>query len=236
MSAGVVFYASLLVALSIYWLLSGIVPSMGTVIALLVAIVIMIASYFGYLPRTVTSFVARFLRFPRDSMMALGIIKRPFNYNIVDDVIIVGRLPRSLEDYMELAQKHQVRTVIDCTEDWEHLIPVNDVRSKTGLDIRRYATPDYGALTFDQLLEAVDTIFRSSQAGQRVYVHCNGGKGRAATVATAWLMRFNRLGAKTALKMLKSKRKITDLSKFGGMLPVWHLLRRYEQHLSSNRV
>ena len=68
---------------------------------------------------------------------------------------------------------------------------------------------------------------------QTIYVHCNGGKGRAATVATAWLMQHNAVSAKHALKLLKAKRKITDLSKFGGILPVWHLLQRFEQHLSA---
>lgn len=37
-------------------------------------------------------------------MIAVGLAKRSFNYNVVDDFVIVGRLPRSLEDYLELVQ------------------------------------------------------------------------------------------------------------------------------------
>jgi len=130
---------------------------LATLVAIFLVIVLLALSYLGYLPRYMSSIAARFLRFPRDSMIAVGLATRGFNYNVVDDVIIVGRLPRSLEDYLELVQvgrshvacvpsrpvqtlyalqKHQVRAVIDCTEDWEHIVPVEDVRSKTGLDIR----------------------------------------------------------------------------------------------------
>ena len=65
-------------------------------------------------------------------------------------------------------------------------------------------------------------------------MHCNGGKGRAATVAVAWLMYHDQIPAKVALKLVKAKRKITHLTKLGGILPVWKLLMKWEKKLLSN--
>ena len=53
-------------------------------------------------PRAMSSLVARFLRLPRGILMAIGWLKRPFNYNVLDDTLIVGRLPRDMEDYIAL--------------------------------------------------------------------------------------------------------------------------------------
>lgn len=62
-----------------------------------------------------------------------------------------------------------------------------------------------------------------------VYIHCNGGKGRAATVATAWLMHRYGLSATEALARLRSRRKVTNLAKWSGILPVWRVLQQLER-------
>jgi protein-tyrosine phosphatase len=61
-----------------------------------------------------------------------------------------------------------------------------------------------------------------------VYVHCHGGKGRAATIATAWVMHSQGLSAEAALAYVRERRKITNLAKWGGILPVWRALKQFE--------
>lgn len=61
-----------------------------------------------------------------------------------------------------------------------------------------------------------------------VYLHCFGGKGRAATLATAWVMHTRGLSAKEALAFVRQRRKVTNLAKWGGILPVWRVLKQLE--------
>lgn len=66
---------------------------------LLLLLLVCAASYLGYAPRTVASLVARALRWPE---WVTG--KRPFTYDRIDDNIVVGRLPSSIENYRVVVQ------------------------------------------------------------------------------------------------------------------------------------
>ena len=59
------------------------------------------ASYLGYTPRSVSSYAAWFLRLPQDLYYDLA-SKRPFNFNRVSRHIVVGRMPRSSDDFQLL--------------------------------------------------------------------------------------------------------------------------------------
>ncbi|EGD77432.1 hypothetical protein PTSG_08529 [Salpingoeca rosetta] len=234
MSAGVTAYVVIVSVYLLSYLLFGSIPPTGVLIAIAGVVGVCGASYLGFMPRTVSSYAAWFLRLPQDLYYDL-MSKRPFNFNRVAKTVVVGRVPRTTDDIQTLIQQEQVRAVIDMTEPWEQRVET-DAITRMGLERINLPTPDYGAPTFEDLNTAIDFIRRHAQLNNTVYVHCNGGKGRAATVAAAWLMYRESIAPQDALKLLRTKRKVTKLDRLGGILPVWKLLHRFHAAILDSKA
>eukprot|EP00043_Microstomoeca_roanoka_P001829 m.34880 g.34880 ORF g.34880 m.34880 type:complete len:234 (-) comp11071_c0_seq1:423-1124(-) len=186
------------------------------------------ACYVGIAPHWLASIIARILRFPRE-LVHRWKGQRPFNYHVVTENLLIGRLPRSRSDLELLREKHNVCAVVDMTQSWEQTIH-EQVFSELKILRINLPTPDYSCPTFESLLLAIEFINTHSINGA-VYVHCNGGKGRAAAVVAGWLMHHQRISALQVEQLLLSRRPVTPMSKWGHLRPTWRLLQRYQTHL-----
>eukprot|EP01147_Barroeca_monosierra_P003066 gene3066-5843_t len=205
----------------------------GVVLWIWAVVILCTASYFGFAPRVVSIYVAKLFRFPRDAYLSLFGRSRPFNYNRISNHIIVGRMPRSLEDLQQLVKDEHIRAIVDLSESWEQFVSPSSI-ANMGLKRINLPTPDYHAPTVDDLITAVHFIEHSVRQGDTVYIHCNGGKGRAATVATTWLMYSENISPQKALVLLQSRRKVAQLDRLFGILPVWRVITQfYSQHCAS---
>lgn len=73
----------------------------------------------------------------------------------------------------------------------------------------RLPTVDHFEPSADQLEEAIKFIKHYQKKGEKVYVHCKAGHGRAASVALSWLIHENPTqDPKDLNHLLKQKRKV----------------------------
>lgn len=70
----------------------------------------------------------------------------------------------------------------------------------------RFAIPDYGAPTPTEMQHILDALDLALRAGQVVYLHCQGGRGRTGTVIGCYLVRHGFSGAE-ALEAIAAWRK-----------------------------
>ncbi len=70
----------------------------------------------------------------------------------------------------------------------------------------RHPIPDISAPAADEMVEVLDTIDLALDAGQTVYVHCWGGRGRTGTVVGCWLARHGRATGAAALQRVQELR------------------------------
>jgi atypical dual specificity phosphatase len=129
---------------------------------------------------------ARFLRLPDDG--GWGVTNgRPFNFDVITEKIVLGRLPRNLADIDTLVKQTSVGAVITLNESWELFLTEAQVKGK-GLRVITLPAPDYGAPTLQQIVAGVEFMAKQIGQGRPVYVHCNGGKGRSTVIVLAYLM------------------------------------------------
>eukprot|EP00055_Hartaetosiga_balthica_P003992 m.9722 g.9722 ORF g.9722 m.9722 type:complete len:234 (+) comp3530_c0_seq1:86-787(+) len=233
MSFGVVVYVTIGVLYVMRVLYMGKPPSSETIGAIAVIGGLGVVSYLGYLPRFAQQIFARMIRFPQD--LRFGLSTRPFNYNRISDDIVVGRIPRSKEDFEMLIQKEQIEAIVDLTESWEQMVDPATI-SRLGLERINFPTPDFASPSDDDLRTAVEFIKRQTDMRRTVYIHCNGGKGRAATTAAAWLIYRDNISVEEAYKRLKAKRKIANLQRWNGALPVWKALVRFHENIQNQSL
>ena len=82
---------------------------------------------------------------------------------------------------------------------------------KSGIKLLKRPTPDGSGLPPRDLLETVEWIVARVRAGAKVLIHCNLGRGRAALVASSYLV-YSGLDSETALMFVKEKRRVTYLN------------------------
>jgi len=75
------------------------------------------------------------------------------------------------------------------------------------IQCERLPIPDMGVPAVAQMQEILDTIDDANAAGQVVYVHCWGGKGRTGTVVGCYLARHGLAVGEAALKRLSALTK-----------------------------
>lgn len=152
----------------------------------------------GTLPQELSKRVARTYHALRSSPHASS-PKRPkgalFDYNQVDDFVLLGRQPRGVHDLEELVAQGVTAVLSMCHED-ELFVRSNDpVWSDLGLSRLQVPVPDFSAPSDEQLTRALSFVskraWKHSQSSvskpERIYVHCNAGKGRSALVVLLYL-------------------------------------------------
>lgn len=82
---------------------------------------------------------------------------------------------------------------------------------KSGIEYLKRPTPDGFGISPRDLLDTVEWILARAKTGAKVLIHCDLGRGRAALVASSYLV-YSGLDAETALRFVKKKRKVTYLN------------------------
>jgi len=91
---------------------------------------------------------------------------------------------------------------------------------------RHFPTVNDTAPSLDHLLEGIEFIKEVHQGGGKVYIHCEGGMGRAPSMAAAYLM-YRGMGMQEAIDFLTNKRPFVRL-----VPEQIEQLKRLEKHLS----
>lgn len=128
---------------------------------------------------TIVSKVAFYPTFPLTALRATG------NYMTdVDDTLILGCAPFDLFGHPKRLHSMGVRGVINMCLEYEGPKQSYD---NLGIMQLRLPTTDHYESSPSQLKDAVKFIELHQKKGQKVYVHCKAGHGRAAAVALCWM-------------------------------------------------
>ena len=116
-----------------------------------------------------------------------------------------------------------INRFIDLTEPGEsglkpYLSELTDEAAEEGVTVghTRIPIPDMDVPSGEQMKHILDNLDNSINAGERVYLHCYGGKGRTGTVVGCYLVRHGNSG-EGALQQITSLRK--DISHSGEQSP-----------------
>jgi atypical dual specificity phosphatase len=139
------------------------------------------------LPLPVAKVVSKLLfypTFPITLMMRLGNI-----WTHVDDTVILGVAPMKLLQHPTLLHDEGVRGVVNMCFEYEG--PITEY-SRLGIEQLRIPCVDHFEPSVDQMHAATQFIKKFQKRGEKVYVHCKAGHGRAASVALSWMMVENK--------------------------------------------
>lgn len=142
----------------------------------------------------------------------------PRAYWVLPGALLAGLYPGHF-DSIEAEQKLRallgcgIRKVINLMEPNERdyrgqpFIPyIERLRALAGADRTiawaRYPIPDGGLPSHEQMRAILDDIDASLAAGQPVYVHCWGGKGRTGTVIGCFLVNHYQMSGDAALQQI----------------------------------
>jgi atypical dual specificity phosphatase len=135
------------------------------------------------LPKGISKIVSKIFflpTFPITILMRLG------NYwTNIDDTLLLGCAPIGILGHPSQLHKLGVRGVINMC--YEYNGP-KGYYSALGIKQLHLPTVDHFEPTLSQMTEAVRFIQEYKNKGERVYVHCKGGHGRAASIAMCWMM------------------------------------------------
>ena len=127
----------------------------------------------------IVSKVAFYPTFPFTALRAAG------NYMTdVDDTLILGCAPFECLGHPKKLHNMGVRGVVNMCLEYEGPIQSYD---NLGIMQLRLPTTDHYHSSPSQLQDAVKFIELHQKRGEKVYVHCKAGHGRAAAVALCWM-------------------------------------------------
>ena len=125
---------------------------------------------------------------------------------VVDDTLILGVAPMNALGHPEHLYKLGVRGVVNMCHEYEG---PQDAYSKLGITQLRLPSVDHFEPSLEYMEEAVKFIKQHKDRGEKVYVHCKAGHGRAAAIALCWMLYDDpKVSAKDANAVLCSKRKV----------------------------
>ena len=119
----------------------------------------------------------------------LSAILRIGNYwTKVDDTLILGCAPMGFLGHPDALYGLGVRGVVNMC--YEYSGPKANY-AKLGIKQLHLPTVDHTEPSVECLKDAVEFIKEHKKRGEKVYVHCKAGHGRAASVALSWLISEN---------------------------------------------
>lgn len=124
-----------------------------------------------------------FPTFPITALMRLG------NYwTKVDETVTLGCAPMGFAGHPDMMYKNGIRGVINMCYEYEG---PKDSYARLGIKQLYLPTVDHTEPKVEQMKEAVAFIKEHKAKGEKVYIHCKAGHGRAASIALCWLMHEN---------------------------------------------
>ena len=145
----------------------------------------------------------------------------PF-YSEIDDEVVVGSFPMA-ED-VEFMKSKNIVGVVNMCHEWAG--PQSQY-TNVGIEQLRLQTVDTISPTFEKLEKGIQFINNKlkSTVGSKVFIHCKGGIGRAATMGMAYYISKG-MTIENAFNLLKSKRSIVN-SKIKEYPPILLLEKKY---------
>lgn len=133
-----------------------------------------------------TLFISKLLFYPTFPITVLMRLGHYWSY--IDNTIILGCAPLAILNHPRILYELGVRGVVNCC--CEYSGPIN---AYNALGITQLHLPcvDHYEADVTTLEEAVKFIQYYANRGEKVYVHCKAGHGRAAAVAFCWLITQN---------------------------------------------
>jgi atypical dual specificity phosphatase len=153
----------------------------------------------------------------------------PF-YSEIDHQIVVGSFPMA-ED-VEFMKSKKIVGVVNMCNEWSG--PESQY-SKVGIEQLRLQTVDTMSPTLENLERGILFINNKlkNAKGEKIFIHCKGGIGRAATMGLAYYISKG-MNIDDAFKLLKSKRSIVH-SKIKEYPAVSLLEKKYSKNTKSTK-
>lgn len=130
----------------------------------------------------------------------------------ISEFLLIGEYPRH-DDIEWLKQTYRVTAVMNLQDDDDlHVngLDIEQIRrayAQHGIKLVRTPIPDGSADEMKANLKlALDDLHQLVDAGERVYLHCNGGVNRAPTLAIAYLRAHRRMSLNEAVAHVKERR------------------------------
>jgi protein-tyrosine phosphatase len=137
--------------------------------------------------------------------------KRPW-YSKINDQLTLGANP--LKTHIESLKQQGHTAILSMLEPFEtepHLFGVpakpEDWR-REGLVFFNLPNPDFTSVRIEDIERGVEFLHRQISQGGRVYVHCQAGVGRSATIVICYLIKYQRMSPADAAAFVSSKRTI----------------------------
>lgn len=105
-------------------------------------------------------------------------------------------------------EEEGIVAVLNLREEYHNDVELG-IGGKTHLQL---PTRDNTPLSMEFLHQAADFIAAQEAAGGKVYVHCGVGVGRAPSAAASYLIKYEKLSAKEAIKTIKDVRPFIHLT------------------------
>jgi atypical dual specificity phosphatase len=156
------------------------------------------------LPKPISKIVSKLFflpTFPITALMRLG------NYwTTIDDTAYLGCAPLAIVNHPAKLHKLGVRGVINMCYEYDG---PKAAYAELGMKQLHLPVVDHFEPSVAQLQEAVAFIQECKLKGQKVYIHCKAGHGRAAAVALSWMMHETpEAGPEELNAMLRRKRRV----------------------------
>jgi len=125
------------------------------------------------------------------------------NFIFIDESVAISRMPyqnaihdlsKRFKAVVVLAERHEMEYNI---ESWE----------KYNVDVLWAPTQDYTAPQLLQIYRIVKWIKNHVEKGEKVLVHCMGGKGRSGTIAVAYTIYTKHVNFNDALRLVRTVRR-----------------------------
>lgn len=145
---------------------------------------------FGLGPNALRTSVAYFLHFCKRSNVFTPEASRQFDFDEIRPGLLLGRQPRHMQDLKRI-QQEGVTAVVSLNQPWELFVPdLGSALSGLGMKHLHIHAPDFQGPELSDTVAAVDFIRQQllSNKSGKVYIHCNAGRGRSATVLAAFLL------------------------------------------------
>ena len=122
-----------------------------------------------------------------------------FEYSKITDQVIIGTNSCCVTHFEESLLKQEV------TADFS--LEGEKVDHPEGVELYVWLpTPDHEAPELNKCLVGIAALKQALENGQKVYIHCRNGHGRAPTFFAAYLINEKGMGVDEAIEFIREKR------------------------------
>jgi len=123
----------------------------------------------------------------------------------IDPFVLVGAYPFASD--VKRLYDAGVRAVVNTCEEYQG--PVAEYK-RMGIEQLQIPTTDFTPPRLEDVRVAVEFIQNHVVRGNMVYIHCKAGRGRSATIALCWLVKYRQMTAVEAQSYLLKSRPHVD--------------------------